>query len=139
MSPSTVAARRLRRETAGPPYGNVARALAAALEDGDARRAEIARTLEPELAQVVAAEREEATLAVLAGALGVLAGAALVERGGQWTTSIGEPLKAELSGRTLDPFAAARDAVKDRQGLERYRALVDAPAPPIAADLAGHS
>jgi hypothetical protein len=56
-------------------------------------------------------------------ALGVLAGAALVDSGGAWSTSIGAPLTVTLRGETYSPFVLARAAADG--GLDEYMRTIE--------------
>jgi Zn-dependent protease with chaperone function len=107
---------------AGPKYSDVARALAAAL---DARAVDdLARALEPEIGTLPQSVRADAAAAILGRALGVLAGAALVERGGAWHTAAGAPLTVEIEGTSYSPMTLGRDAVKKTEARAELVAMV---------------
>jgi Zn-dependent protease with chaperone function len=101
---------------AGPRYADVALALARFVRDG--------RRVEPAPADGGFDVQH---------ALGVLGGAALVECGGEWTTSIGAPLGVRLGGETLLPFTLAHDATETREGLEKYVRTIEKAAVPAEA------
>jgi Zn-dependent protease with chaperone function len=89
---------------AGPRYAEVALALARAVRD---KRPALPR--DPDGDPFDAPH-----------ALGILAGAALVECGGTWGTSVGAPLTVTLRGETYSPFVLAREAVESEGALEDY-------------------
>jgi Zn-dependent protease with chaperone function len=106
---------------AGPSYRDVFRAFAAAV--ASKKRADLARTLEPRVAELPAEVQGQAIPSVLRRALGVMAGAALLERGGVWKTEVGAPLTIVLDGETLEPNKLAGKALDEPAALQALLAM----------------
>ena len=98
--------------------------------------AEVEIALEPRLAELPQITRGEVAPKVLGRALGVLAGAALVERGGVWKTAVGTPLLVELHGETFSPLVAGSDAISS-PSPEVFRVLA-AHVPPYVDSSGTH-
>ncbi|HEY2512711.1 MAG TPA: M48 family metallopeptidase [Polyangiaceae bacterium] len=106
---------------AGPSYGDVVRAFGAAMSPPERER--LARVLEPRLEGAPAFVLEKAVPGILGRALGVLVGAAMVERGGAWETSVGAPLTVAFEGTSHAPLDLAREAVEKGTSLQPVLAL----------------
>ena len=111
---------------AGPSYQAVLRAYAGAL--GTGKRGDLARALEPRLSELPGDALAQVVPSLLRRALGVLAGAALVERGGAWKTDVGAPLTIVLDGQTHEPLKLASEALDEPRALEALLAMACASA-----------
>jgi Zn-dependent protease with chaperone function len=116
---------------AAPPYARVAGALLAALPS---RRRELASVIEPEVAELPSDARDEAEATVLGVTLAALLGAAYIEAGAVWSTSVGTPLVVRLGATEVDPFRLGHGAVEGGDGIEAYRSALRAVAPEGVAD-----
>jgi heat shock protein HtpX len=117
---------------AGPSYRDVARAFGAALATRS--REELARSLEPRLKDAPAHVLGEAVPAILGRALGLLVGAAMIERGGAWQTAAGAPLTIAIDGAAHAPLDLAREAVAKATSLQPILALAGAGGGPTAGE-----
>jgi heat shock protein HtpX len=100
----------------GAPTADAAlRRLAAALASSSDEAA--ALVLEPELAEVAPAEREQHAREIVGRALGALLGASLVERGGAWRSELGRPLEVITGADIVAPYEVAAEALADRESL----------------------
>jgi Zn-dependent protease with chaperone function len=113
---------------AGPKYADVARALLAALRPGASgvSRAALANAVEPRLGELPPGILETAVASVLGRTLGVLVGAALVERGGTWKTDVGAPLSVVVGAESHEPIKRAAEAIETPAGLDALESLVAA-------------
>ena len=102
----------------GTTFREAAAALAAAIPSRN--RSPLVSALDPSLADVPSDHVRELSSLVLGRALGVLTAAALIERGGRWTTSLGEPLTVVVEGELYDPFKCADEATVNGHEFGRF-------------------
>ncbi len=109
---------------AGPAYRDVALGLLVAVESQSPPPVDLATALEPRMNDLPAGRKQEAAPKILARALGVLTGAALIERGGVWRTDVGAPLVVELEGSAFSPLLSANDAMGAAAGFAELRSML---------------
>jgi Zn-dependent protease with chaperone function len=100
------------------------RTLVARVEQS--RLVELALQLEPRLAEAPEEVRAQVSEFVVQRHVGMLLGAALVERGGAWASPVGAPHCVTLGSETLEPFALASDALSDPSKRSALLALAQA-------------